>query len=285
MYQDENTISKAIVTPDGETDFQIRYIREENVGIVCTPTNRSYFLLDSADYWYDLIQEKYPPVMKCSCKNDRFNLMLHYTPRVGTEDFKEIRIDCSCTACGKSKRIPTVKIDYSPSAQLLTHPITPCKQPKIKYKTYSLAGYWSNDQLLGMAEYFLKKDLLVYCWYWDSQNTERHFREVSAAELRAFLAGERENYLAIYFSEKSLDSMPMHSGADGKGVVIQQDLWRKNAVVVLHGPFMVMSYGMLHHMDFCSEYLDKDGNVLLKSPSFCAMIQDFRKYSKELLAT
>ena len=99
MYQNEEIISKVIETSDGEKDFQVRYIQDENVGIICTPTDKFYFLLDSADYWYDLIQEKYPPVMKCSCKNDRFNLVFDYIPREGTEDFREINITCSCTAC------------------------------------------------------------------------------------------------------------------------------------------------------------------------------------------
>ena len=165
MYQNEAIISKLIVTQDGEKDFQIRFIRDENVGIICTPTDKSYFLLDSADYWYDLIQEKYPPIMKCSCKNDRFNLTFEYTPREGTEDFQEINITCSCTVCQKVKRLPTIEIDYSPSSQLLDHPITFCKQPKIKYKTYSLMGYWSDDELLDIASYFLNKNLFVYCWY------------------------------------------------------------------------------------------------------------------------
>ena len=158
MYQNEEVISKVIETPDGEKDFQVRLIRDENVGIICTPTDKSYFLLDSADYWYDLIQEKYPPIMKCSCKNDRFNLTFEYTPREGTEDFREINIICSCTICQKDKRLPTIEIDYSPSSQLFDHPITFCKQPKIKYKTYSLMGYWSDDELLGIANYFFKQE-------------------------------------------------------------------------------------------------------------------------------
>ena len=156
MYQNEEIISKVIETSDGEKDFQVRYFQDEGVGIICTPTDKSYFLLDSADYWYDLIQEKYPPVMKCSCKNDRFNLVFDYIPREGTEDFREINITCSCTACQKIKRFPTIEINYSPSIQLFEHPITFCKQPKIKYKTYSLMGYWSDDELVVMAEYLLE---------------------------------------------------------------------------------------------------------------------------------
>lgn len=280
MCQNEVAVSKVIVTSDGEKDFQVRYIRDENVGIVSTPSGKSYFLLDSADYWYDLIQEKYPPIMKCSCKNNRFNLTFDYTPREGSEDFRQIHITCSCTVCQKVKRLPTVCIDYSPSSQLFDHPITFCKQPKIKYKTYSLAGYWSNDELLRMGEYFLRKNLFVYCWYWDLQNTQRRFKELSATELYSFLTGNEERYLAIYFSEEPFNDIPMQTATDGKGILIQQDIWRKNNIFMLHGPFMVMLRGMFYQMDFCSEYLDKNGNIVPKSASFSALVQDFKKYSK-----
>ena len=300
MYQNEEVISKGIVTSDGETDFQVRYIRDESVGIISTPSNKTYFLLDSADYWYELIQEKYPPIMKCSCKNDHFNLTFDYTPREGTEDFREIGITCACTVCKKIKRLPPIKIDYSPSARLFDHPITFCKQPNIKYKTYSLSGYWSNDELVGMAEYLLGKGLFVYCWYWDSQNAKRHFKELSAAELYdfltrteqgslsiteldTFLSRNQTRYLAIYFSEESLGDIPMQITPDGKGIYIQDDIWRKNHIIMLHGPHMVISRGMFYRMEFCSEYLDKDGNIVPKSSSFCALTKDFQKFSKKLL--
>lgn len=283
MYQNEDVISKIIVTPDGEEDFQVRYIRDESVGIICTPTDKSFFLLDSADYWYDLIQEKYPPIMKCSCKNDRFNLTFDYTPRVDTDGFREININCLCTVCQKSKRLPPIEIDYSPSFQLFDHPITFCKQPKIKFKTYSLTGYWSDDELVGMAEYLLKKNLFVYCWYWDSQNVKRCFKELSEAELHSFLTGDAEQYLAIYFSEETLVDITMQATFDEKGILIQQDIWRKKRIFLLHGPFMVVSHGKFYQMEFCSEYLDKDGNIMPKSASFCALTQDFQKYSKKLL--
>lgn len=283
MYQNEGAISKAIVTPDGEKDFQVRYIRNENVGIICTPADESYFLLDSADYWYDLIQEKYPPILKCSCKNDLFNLTFDYTPRVNTDDFREISINCSCTVCHKTTRLPPIEIDYSPSLQLFDRPITFCKQPKIKYKTYSLAGYLSDDNLVDMAEYLLKKGLFVYCLYWDSKNAKRCFKELSEAELLSFLTGNGERYLAIYFSEETFDNVPLQNAPDGKGIIIQQDIWRKHCIFMLHGPFMVVSRGMFYQMEFCSEYLDKDGNIVPKSACFCALVKDFQNFSKKLL--
>ena len=283
MYQNEDIISKKIATADGETDFQVRYIRDADVGIISSPMDKSYFLLDSADYWYDLIQEKYPPVMKCSCKNDRFNLTFEYTPRIGTEDFREITILCTCTACHKTKKLPAIKIDYSPSHQLFDHPITFSKQPKIKYKTYSLTGYWSNDSLLAMADYLLEKGLFAYCWYWDIKIAKRHFKAVSKKELHSFLTGNERRYLAICFAEEALDHIPQQIADDGKGVIIQRDLWRKNGIFMLHGPCMVISRGMYYVMEFCSEYLDRDGNIVSKADSFCALVKNFQKFSKSLL--
>jgi len=283
MHQNEDIISKVITTPDGEKDFQVRYFRDENVGIICTPTDKSYFLLDSADYWYDLIQKKYPATMKCSCKNDRFTLTFDYTPRLGTEDFREISINCSCTVCQKTKRLPSIEIDYSPSAQLFDHPVTFCKQPRIKYKTDSLAGYWSEDELAALAEYLLEKGLFVYCWYWDSKKARRFFKELSEAELHSYLTGSEEGYLAICFSEEAFDNVPLQNASDGTGIVIPKDIWRKNGIFMLHGPFMVVSHGMFYQMEFCSEYLDKDGNIVPKSASFCALVKDFKKFSNQLI--
>ena len=283
MYQNEEIISKRIVTPDGENEFQVRYIRNEGVGVLCTSNGKSYFLLDSKDYWYDLIQENYPPVMKCSCKNDRFNLTFHYTPRVGTDDFREVSIECSCTVCKKTKRLPAIKIDYSPSAGLLEQPITFCKQPKIKYKTYSLKGYWSAEEVTGMAEYLLEKNLFAYCWCWDSKDGKRRVKELSETELHVILTGNGEPYVAIYFSEESLDQIPCAIYSNEKGVFVRQDIWRKNSVIVLHAPFMVMSNDKFYQMEFCSEYLDKEGEIISKPVSFCTLVQEFQEYSKKLL--
>ncbi len=311
MYQTEDIISKFISTEDEEKNFRIRYFRDESVGIITTETDKSYFLLDSADYWYDLIQENYPPIMKCSCKNDRFNLIFDYTPRAGTDDFREINITCQCTVCGKAKRLPTVEID-SPSSHLLENPITFCKQPKIKYKTYSIKGFWSKEELLGLTRFFLQKNLYIYCLYWDVRR-KRCVKELSEKELHDCLADNEdlhhclknaENFasylkeyeekfllgnakepgiIAIYFSAESLDDFFMQAPSDEKGIVIRQDLWRKKCIFLLNGPSPIVFHGLHYEMKFCSEYPNKDGTIVPKSPSFRTLVQEFREYSINLL--
>lgn len=272
-------VSKPIITSDGEKEFQIRYIRDESVGVITTRTDESYFILDSADYWYDLTQEKYPPVMKCSCKNTFFNISFNYTRREDTEDFKEINITCECTACNKEKKLPPIKIDYSPSYRLFEHPISFCKQPKIKCKTFSPGGYWTENAVLNIADFFVKRNLFIYCWYWDSQ--KRFFKKINAAELHAFLTEKDKKYINVYFSEEPLDDslQPLY---DEKCIYIKRDIWRKKRVFKLNCPGLVIPYGLFYSMEFCSEYIDKDGNVIQKDTSFTALVQEFYGFCKKL---
>ncbi len=141
MFDTEEKLLKEIIAPNGEDEFQIRYLRDESVGILTSRSDKSYFLLDSKEYWYDLIQEQYPSKQKCSCKNDFFKISFAYTPRKGTDDFRAVELISQCTECKKIKTFGQIDIDYSPSSQLFEQPITFCEQPKIKYKTYSVSGY------------------------------------------------------------------------------------------------------------------------------------------------
>lgn len=47
MFQTEDLITKEIVTPNGENEFQIRYIQDDDVGVVTTRSGMSYLILDS----------------------------------------------------------------------------------------------------------------------------------------------------------------------------------------------------------------------------------------------
>lgn len=282
MYRTEEAIMKAISAPDGSDEFRMRYIRNESVGVITTRAENTYFLLDSKEYWYDLIQEKYPPVMKCACKNDFFRLTFRYIPRAGTEDFRGVEITCRCTACQKEKKLPPVEIDYSPSAHLLEQPIAPCKVPNLKYKTHLLQGYWSKEELLGLSLYLREKTAFVYCWYWDSDR-KRKVKTLADEELQTFLSGFGGRYIDIYFSMEPLEEDVEENTFDNKGARIPCGIWRKKQVFLLHGPITVIGRGQFYHMEFCGEYLDSEGNIVEKPEPFRKLVEDFRKYSKGLL--
>lgn len=283
MFQAEEKIRKNIVTPDGEDEFQINYCRDENVGALTTRSEKSYLILDSIDYWYDIIQKRYPPKQKCSCKNDYFKLCFDYVTRKGTDDYRAVELTSRCVKCGKEKKFAKIDIDYSPTAQLFEQPITYCKKPKIKYKTYSLKGYWKEGELKNLIEFLLQKPLLIYCWHWNRTEKKRYVRKLTAEELRNFLFVEKERYLSIYFSAEPLEAPLANSFSDDRGIYVDRDIWRKKEIIVLENPLLVSGYGDFYSMLFCSEYINSAGEVKKKDKHFCQLAQEFLAYSKKVL--
>lgn len=284
MFQTDKKIKKNIITPDGEDEFQIRYIRDENVGVLTSRSNKSYLILDSIDFWYDLIQEKYPSKQKCHCKNDYFKLCFNYIPRIGTNDYRAVELISYCTECGKQRKISEIDIDYSPTSQLFEKPITFCEQPKIKYKTYSLKGYWKEEEFGDLIEFLLQKRLWIYCWYWNQTEKKRHIKQMTTGELKKFLFIEKERYLKIYFSTESLDEMFANCVSDSDGIYVDGDVWRKREIIMLNAPLLVAAAGAgeFYSLDFCSEYIEA-GNVKVKAEAFCRLIEEILAYSHEKL--
>ncbi len=284
MFQTDEKIQKNIITPDGEDEFQIRYIRDENVGVLTSRSDKSYLILDSIDFWYDLIQEKYPSKQKCNCKNDYFKLCFNYVPRIGTDDYRAVELISYCTECGRQRKISEIDIDYSPTSQLFENPITFCKQPKIKYKTYSLKGYWKEKEFSDLIDFLSQKRLWIYCWYWDQTEKKRYVKQMTAYELKRFLFVEKGEYLEIYFSAGSLDELFADSVSDGNGIYVDRDVWRKREIIMLNAPLLVASAGAgkFYSLDFCSEYIEA-GEVKSKAEAFCRLAEEILAYCHERL--
>lgn len=283
MFLTEEKIVKNIVTPNGEDEFELRYFRDDDVGLLTTRTGKAYLMLDSIDYWYDLIQERYPAKQKCKCKNDYFRFCFNYVPRVGTDDYRTVEVVSYCTECGKEKKISEIDIDYSPTYHLFEQPITYCKQPKIKYKTYSVDGYWKEEKLYDLVEFLIQKQLFIYCWYWKLDEHKRCVKEFTPEELKDFLFVEKENYLSIYFSAEELkecfNDCPMYDD----GIYIDSNIWRRREMFMLNAPILVavQGAGYYYSMNFCSEYIDKTGQVKAKGADFERLVQEFLAYSRE----
>lgn len=280
MFETEEKIRKCIITPDGEDEFQLRYIFDENVGLLTARSEKSYLILDSIDYWYDCIQNGYPPKRKCKCKNDFFKLHFDYVPRVGTDDYRAVELTSCCTECGKQRKFATIDIKYSPTEQLYEQPITYCEKPKIKYKTYSIRGYWKEEAFYKLTDFLSQQQLLIYCLYWDEG--KRFVKKFTTEELKKFLFEEKKRYLNIYFSMESLEVLLDKQSSDDRGIRIDKDIWRKEEIIILHSPFMVMGSGLFYEMDFCSEYIEA-GQVKAKSEDFCKLAQKVWEYSRERL--
>lgn len=108
-------ITKNITTEKGKNEFQVRLLKDKGVGLLTTKNEENYLILDSIDYWYDLIQNEYPKKKKYSCKNEYFYVQFNYIPRQETDDIREVRIITTCTNCKKVSKPITIDIDYSPT--------------------------------------------------------------------------------------------------------------------------------------------------------------------------
>ena len=260
-------VTKNITTENGANEFQVRLLKDDGVGLLTTRNEENYLILDSVDYWYDLIQNEYPKKKKCSCKNEWFYVTFNYIPRQGTDDIREIRITTTCTECNKVSKPISIDIDYSPTEELIEKPITFCEKPNIKYKFKELTSYWSGDNLSDFLKFiFFDLKLNVYCWFSQHPENKRRFEKVSFDKAIQIIT-VNHRYLNFYFSANELDTTSYIKLTDENGVYLKEGIWRRDEIIQLTAPFVIMGYGLLYYINFCNQYLDK-GNVKDKSEQF-----------------
>jgi len=275
MFQNEKTLVKEITSPEGETEFQIRYIKEEGVGLATTRSGKNYLILDSLDYWFDCIQERYPPKRKCPCKNDYFRLRFSYTPRAGTEDFRSVSITSVCTSCGKERQIGEIDLKYSPTDHLFTQPLTFCPKPKIKYKLNSIHGYWDFEVFRDFLAFLEKHSPFTYGSFWTPEK-RWEILPVEKGALLPLLFEEKQRYFALYFSLQPIDTAAITS---------LQNLWRIGEIIQVNNPIQVCLAGgqkEYYSVECCCQYIEA-GRVKAKSPAFCALVQGFLSYAQTKL--
>jgi hypothetical protein len=120
---------KNIATDKCEDEFQVRLHKKSGVGLLTTKNENNYLILDSLNYWYELIQNEYPKKKKCNCKKEWFTIQFQYTIREDTEDIREINILTTCTNCNKAAKPRSIDINYSPTNHLLSNPLIYCDRP------------------------------------------------------------------------------------------------------------------------------------------------------------
>jgi len=254
-------ISINITTDTGHQEFQLRLLKEDGVGLLTTADGSNYLMLDSLDYWYDLIQDEYPKKRKCRCKDEWFHVKFDYTQREGTCDIKNIDVITTCTQCNKVSTDMTVDIDYSPTEELLTHPITYCERPLIKYKFKNLHFSWNHQDLKDFLTYmFNDLKLHVYCWYWYGQ---RRYLEQVSYEKSMEIITVNHRYLYFYFSIQPVDLLEIDTFDHEDGIYVMHDPWRKLELIELTHP----TNDVIYYIRYCTQYLDM-GNVADKSRLF-----------------
>lgn len=253
----EKKLTNRISTESGEDVFQLRMLANEGVGLLTAKSNRSYLILDSADYWYDLIQTKYPPKKKCKCKNDWFAVEFNYIYRENYDDIYQVNVLCQCTACNKQSVAASINIRYSPTAQLIVTPISYCAKPKLKYKYHCLNSYWDrsdNDKLLA---FMMNMGYDVYAFYF--KNNVRILEKMPSVE------AVPEPFLKLFITKEKLELSVITQYIDDKGPYIYPELWRRAELIEC-------SYYIFFSGWFCNTYstqfINNKGEIVDKSKSF-----------------
>lgn len=253
----QKEVIKKIIVDSSEDEFQIRFFKEEGIGLITSRNDKNYLILDSLDFWYDLTQTAYPKKKKCTCKNEFFKVEFQYIPREGTGDFRSVNIYTTCTNCSKYSKSMSVDLDYSPTIELLHKPVVFCQNPKIKYKYSELTSYWSIDDLQNFLGYIVNElHLNVYCWFFKYPDNKRCFDKVSFDKAKQIIT-INHRYLNFYFTSAELNIEKMIKISDDKGVYLEEDIWRKNEIIQLSAPFVISGYGSLYYINFCNQYLLK----------------------------
>ncbi|WP_336518022.1 hypothetical protein [Pollutibacter soli] len=277
-------LTKNISTQNGATEFQVRLIKNNGVGLLTTKDEQNYLILDSIDHWYDLIQEGYPKKKKCACKNEYFFVHFVYTQRESTDDIGEILVETTCTNCRKISEEMSVGIDYSPTKELVENPIRFCKKPRIRYRFKELTSYWSVNNLKDFLQFiFFGLKLNVYCWFWKHPENTRRFEKVSFEKTIQIITVNHK-YLNFYFSTGEFEAAHLIDIAGENGVYLKDGIWRKNEIIQLSAPTVMLGYGLLYYINYCTQYLDK-GNPKDKSDQFEKITNQLHVWLRENFIT
>lgn len=104
--------------------FELRVLREDAVAAArCATCSANYLLLDSKDYWFDVIQKRYPRITKCTCKCESFQLRIEYNVRADDDEIDYVVVYSICSTCDKSQLRLYFDVDYGGTSHLLKKPV------------------------------------------------------------------------------------------------------------------------------------------------------------------
>lgn len=264
----------------GNTKFKLKILKEEGLGLcTCSKCNINYLLLDSIDYWYDAIQSHNPKNIKCSCKNDIFELSPKYYYREGYKDIiNYIELFSTCDTCKKEKNQYSQDIDYSPTEDLVTKPLTKCDNPIIKYKLKEISLYIKNDDLFKIINFLflnlhLNSKIVIY------KNNKWEMADFNTENINII---NEYKYMSIYFSKNKLDLYD-YNNFDTKD---EEIFWKRNEIIKINSPVNILfkKLGFLYYIKYSLDYIDKIV-ITKKSNEFMNICNSFEDFLKKEFVT
>ncbi|MBS0266354.1 MAG: hypothetical protein JSS02_30770 [Planctomycetes bacterium] len=134
-------------------EFELWFLPDESVGAArCIRCADQYLLLDSRDYWFDVIQKGYPRQFRCPCRWQTFRLRIEYSLREEGE-IRSLFVHSLCANCGKTRRNLRIDLDYAPTLHLLKKPLDRCQNPKVLYDLHDLSLFVTAADIQGVVRY------------------------------------------------------------------------------------------------------------------------------------
>lgn len=204
-------------------EFELRLLRDEALASArCVTCSANYLLLDSKDYWFDVIQKGYPRVTRCSCKNESFRLRIDYSIcDDGEIDYVEIHSICS--ACEKARRQFHFDVDYCGTAHLLKKPLVPCKNPKVLYDLKDLNLLLTLPDLLRIVDHLAEQG----CEFLSNVRRADSWVAVRQDAAQAKATIEKDKHLFIYAMPHRVEVQEDQSNTHKK----ENAFWKRTEVI------------------------------------------------------
>ena len=229
----------------GAQQFRIRLNPIEQVGLLTCSVGHHSLLLDSRDYWADVLQEGRPREIHCRCGGALFRVALGYDFR-DDGDVYAVNVAPTCCGCGRERTGARFEIDYSPTAELVSKPLDPIPQPWVRAKRCEITAYWQPSDAERFAQYL------------SGVQSVRIYRDLNGIEECGIEAVEfyPELNRALYFTNMSPPALRM------------RDPQNAEPLLRLGSPFHIASpsgIALLHYINYAEEILK--GTEVLHQPS------------------
>jgi hypothetical protein len=256
-------------------DFQVRPLRAEGLATLkCVGCIRDYLLLDSDEYWFDVIQRGYPRLSKCRCGSSSFAVKCSYSYR-GSGDVRSIEVTTICSACADNRFVMDVEISYAGTEELFVRPLKYCKNPKIFYDLKELTLYAKRADIARVVDYLGNScGCSFVCWFrLDNAWVKRH---ISAEVAKAIVTQDNgplraDPYLRIYAHKSAIEI----SDEDVNDIKKEDRFWKTNEVIKLGSPVhmgMGEKQALLYYVHFSNEVVNGE-RIARKSPGFVTITE------------
>lgn len=247
----------------GGNSFELRVLADEGVACACClGCRRDFLVLDSEDYWFDVIQASYPRLRKCSCKATSFTLKCDYFYR-DDGDIKSVDLWSKCPFCEKTKRQMCIDIDYSDTGNLLNRPLRFCKTPNIRYDLKDISLYITQDNIASVIGYLHAKHQCIFIgWLLENGAWVRHVLDAQASQEAIFSNG----YLKIYALPSPLQFSELEVATSKK----EEAFWKRNEIIRISSPTHIRigeEDALLYYIQYSNEWV-QDDLVVQKQETF-----------------